>query len=490
MMRLGGLVAALVFLTACSGSGSGPISVRPPSPVAGALTGGLIAYVSDAGVGVLDPLTGKSTVVAPLPAGGAFRLSGPVWGPAPGLAYPVVYFAIHDDRPAERRTTAGVVPYDWLFRVDPFTGAIEPVAASYDFVSEGAIGLVASAHYLALTVGCCASYEVDALDLTQASPAIKVLAKPPAQAPLFTEGAAPGLNGLLAVREFGTGAWYWLNPDASVLNPFPLTLGPDDGPIAISADGTLAAVSRPSQGPVIVPINVAAPEVSPSPAAPATPSASPSAKPSPSASPRPSAAPRPVNTSLAHADGLAWSPDTKQLAVAVNGELQVYSASAANGTPPGARYLTGTNVVGVDWAGPITDHSLLMVKPSSGPQAVVDALLEATKLPAGADSPAARPLTRVYMWQFDSSRPSPMASIADATPAVLQQYPPLPATVVFHHWAPSGTWPLLGGCFRYRVVITGSVAPVASTFGLGSNTLCNAPPSPSARASASPTPSK
>ena len=225
----------------------------------GGLTQGLIGYVADQGVGVLDPATGKSTILAPLPGGGAFRVAGPVWGPAPGVAYPVLYFTIHDDRPAERRTTSGVVPYDWLFRVDPFTGAIDPLAASQDSQSEGPIGIVANSHYLALTVGCCATYEVDALDLTQPAGALKVLSKPPDQAAFFTEGTAPGQSGLLAVRAFGTGAWYWLNADAGVLNPFPLKLGADDGPVAISADGTLAAVSLPDHGAVIQSINSRAP---------------------------------------------------------------------------------------------------------------------------------------------------------------------------------------------------------------------------------------
>ncbi len=120
----------------CAGSGP-PAAVESPSPVDGALSQGLIAYVGARGVGVLDPATGKAIVVAPLPAGSAFKVSGPVWAPAPGLPYPVLYFTIHDDRPAESRTTSGVVPYDWLFRVDPFAGVITPVAASYDFQSEG-----------------------------------------------------------------------------------------------------------------------------------------------------------------------------------------------------------------------------------------------------------------------------------------------------------------------------------------------------------------
>src|SRR5262252_7879427 len=253
MSRLGAALAALIVLAACGGSNTTATVQRSPSPVAGGLTQGLIAYVAGAGVGVLDPATAKSTIVAPV-APGAFRVGGPVWGPAPNVDHPVIYFTIHDDRPAESRNSSGVVPYDWLFRVDPFAGTIEPLAASQDSQSEGPFGLVANAHYLALTVGCCASYEVDSLDLTQAAPAMKALARPPAQPVFFTEGVVPGSSGLVAVRQFGTGAWYWLNADANVLNPFPLKLGPDDGPIAISPNGTMAAIALPDHGAAIEPI--------------------------------------------------------------------------------------------------------------------------------------------------------------------------------------------------------------------------------------------
>ncbi|HEX9098457.1 MAG TPA: hypothetical protein VF956_03100 [Candidatus Dormibacteraeota bacterium] len=480
-----GPVLALILATACS-AGTPTGVAHSPSPVQGALVNGLIAYLGDQGIGVLDPTTGKSVLVAPLPAGGAFKASGPVWAPAPGVPYPVLYFTIHDDRPAERRTTVGVVPYDWVFRADPFTGAIEPVAASADLSSEGPFGLVANAHYLALTVGCCANYEADAFDLTRTPSTVKVLAKPPAQAALFTEGAAPGTDGLIAVRAAGTGLWYWLNPTAAVLNPFPLALGPEDGPIAISADGTMAAISLPDQGPVIEPINVAAPIASPSPASSAPPA--PAATPT-HASPVPSAAPHHVNTKAPHADALAWSPDAKQLAVVLAGGVDVYSATAADGTKLN-RYLASDNIIGVDWSAPLAGESLALVKPDRGPQSFVDALLTATQLPAAADTLEARPLTKVYLWQFDSSKSSPIAAITDATAAVLQQYPPLPAEVVFHHWAASGSWALLGGCNRYRVVITGSITPTASTFGLTSNAPCNAPavtPTPSPTAKTSPT---
>jgi hypothetical protein len=472
-----------IAITACGGGG--PVAVSSPSPLTGALTQGLIGYVADQGVGVLDPATGKSTIVAPMPAGAAFRVAGPVWGPAPGVAYPVMYFTIHDDRPAERRTTSGVVPYDWLFRVDPFTGEVDPLAASQDSQSEGPIGLVANAHYVALTVGCCATYEVDALDLTQPLAPLKVLAKPPTQAAFFTEGAAPGLSGLLAVREFGTGAWYWLNADAGVLNPFPLKLGPDDGPIAISPDGTQAVVSLPDHGAVIESINSNIPL--------ATPSAGASAAASPASSPAPSGnggAPRRINSGLPHVDDLAWSPDAKQVALAVNGELELYAASGADGTPPVKKYLSGGNVIGVDWSAPIPGRTAAVLKPGPGPQAIVDALLTATMLPAAADTPAARPVTKIYLWQFDSTKASPIESIADATPAVLAQYPALSAAVVFHHWAPSATWQLMGGCYRYRVVVTGSVAPAASTFGLATNALCSVPtPKPTSSSSPKATPS-
>jgi hypothetical protein len=398
-----------------------------------------------------------------------------VWGPAPNVTHPVIYFSVHDSRTPERRTTAGVVPYNWIFRVDPFAGTIEPLAASWDPQSNGPIGLVANSHYLGFSVGCCASYEVDALDLTRGPGALKVLSKPPTQTAFFAEGIAPGSSGLIAVRAFGTGGWYWLNADAGVVNPFPLKLGPDDGPIAISADGTMVAVANLDHGATIQPINSALPISSPSETVSA--SASPSGQPSgqPSGSP---AAPKKVNSKLHHPDGLSWSPDGKQLAMAVNGEIELYNVPAPDG-PPAKRYLIGGNVSGLSWSGPITDRSEIVLKPAAGPQAMVDALLAATKLPAKADTAANRPFTKVYVWQFDSSKSSPISTITDATDAVLAKYPPIHAGVVFHHWAASDTWALLGGCYRYRVVVTGSVAPVASTIGLASSALCSAKASPS-----------
>lgn len=465
------VLAAALVVSACSSSAVGSHS---PSPDAGAIPQGLVAYAADQGIGVLDPATGKSTIVAPLQPG-TYRVGGPVWAPAPGLSYPVIYFTLHDDRTPERRTTGGVVPYDWLFQVDPFKGAVDPIAASEDSISEGPIGLVANSHYVALTVGCCSAYEVDALDVTTPLGALKTLSKPPSQAAFFTEGASPGVSGLIAVREISTGTWYWLNADAGVLNPFPVKLGPDDGPVVFSADGTLAAIAQPDHGAFIQPLNASPPVATPSP------SGGKLATPTPShpATPSTSIGPHHVNSKLQHPDGLALSPDASQLMIAINGELELYKTSVADGTAPVNKFLSGSNVVGVAWSGRIVGEKASGIKASPGPQAMVDGLLDATKLPAAADTPQARPLTQVYLWQFDSSKESPISAITDATTDVTAKYPPIDAGVVFHHWAPTGTWELLGGCFRYRVVITGSIAPTASTLGLASNTLCSARPSPS-----------
>jgi hypothetical protein len=469
MRRLAVFLCA-VIAAACSGSAAPPAASPSASAVAGGLSHGLVAFVGTKGIGVLDPETGKSTIVAPVTPG-AFRVMGPVWGPAPGLTHPVLYFSLHDDRPAESRNSPGVVPYDWLYRVDPFAGTIEPVAASWDSGSEGPFGIVANDHWLGLTVGCCATYEVDAFDLTRPAAAAKPLARSPDQAALFTEGIAPGASDLIAVRGSATGAWYWLNAGAAVLHPFPVKLGPNDGPVAVSSDGTAVAVALATGGAVIEPFNSSLPVASPSPTVSAAGTA---AATTPSAGPTPSAsAAHKVNSKLLHPDDLVFSHDGRELMVAVNGELELYEVGAADG-PPAKRFLTGQGVTGVDWSVPIPTETYDAVKASSGPQATVDALLAATRLPAAADTPANRPLTEIYVWQFDSSKPSPIASIADASPQTLAKYPPMSAGVVYHHWAASATWAMLGGCYRYRVVITGSVPATASTVGLAGNQLCSA----------------
>src|SRR5260370_25746792 len=92
--RFAVLAAALILAGGSSAAGGPP--ARTPSPLTGGLTKGLIAYAADQGIGVLDPASGKPTIVAPMPPG-AFRVAGPVWGPAPDVNHPVIYFTLHDD---------------------------------------------------------------------------------------------------------------------------------------------------------------------------------------------------------------------------------------------------------------------------------------------------------------------------------------------------------------------------------------------------------
>src|SRR5207302_11306394 len=105
------IAAAALLLLACSSTPASP--VHSPSPFTGGLTEGLIAYVADQGVGVLDPTTGKSVIVGPLPPG-TFRVAGPVWAPAPRLTPLVLYFTVHDVRPAETHSVAGATASDEL----------------------------------------------------------------------------------------------------------------------------------------------------------------------------------------------------------------------------------------------------------------------------------------------------------------------------------------------------------------------------------------
>src|SRR5436309_16123338 len=75
------IAAAVLLLTACSSTPASP--VHSPSPFTGGMTEGLIAYVADQGVGVLDPFTGKCVIVAALQPW-PFCVAGPVGAPALG----------------------------------------------------------------------------------------------------------------------------------------------------------------------------------------------------------------------------------------------------------------------------------------------------------------------------------------------------------------------------------------------------------------------
>ena len=80
------------------------------------------------------------------------------------------------------------------------------------------------------------------------------------------------------------------------------------------------------------------------------------------------------------------------------------------------------------------------------------------------------------MWRIDYGQPgaaaSELARVTTVTPEFLAAHPPLPTSVLWHHWA-AADW-LLGGCFRYRVVVSWPSGSVASTISLGDPGACPA----------------
>src|SRR5690349_3952205 len=68
MPRVASLLLA-VLLAACSGSAAATNTPPAPSSGGAATPQGLIAYASDHGIGVLDPATGKGTIVSPMTPG-------------------------------------------------------------------------------------------------------------------------------------------------------------------------------------------------------------------------------------------------------------------------------------------------------------------------------------------------------------------------------------------------------------------------------------
>jgi hypothetical protein len=434
------LVLAGSLLAACSaGMTSTPPTPSPKaSPVAGGLTAGLVAFRSAQGIGVLDPNTGKQVLVVPV-NGQQFRITGPVWGPAARAGASALYFTLHDDRPQESARSDGGVAYDWVIRADPFTGRLEPIAAAPDQTSEGPVNLVAGARGLAYTVGCCGDYSVR--ELRFATPPV-----PPAPllhlaqaGSLFVEAVSP-ITGWLLLKSSG-GSWAWYDPESGRTQELSAGLTAEDGPVAVSDADRLAAISG---GKVEI------------------------------AELKTGGQPRELASAGTGVSALAWGPDARLAAVA-NGTLKVLEVPADGVTPaPAVQYSAGPGLSSVSWSGAMPDLTLAGVKATSGPQALVDGLLRATRLPAADASVGDRARTKVYLWRLDLKQPgaagSAVAKVTSASPDFLAQHPPLEAGALWHHWAPAD-W-LLGGCYRYRAVVVWPSGSVASTFSLGDQAAC------------------
>jgi hypothetical protein len=438
-MRSLALILAAALLGACA-AGTTTSQPRPTpkaSPVAGGLTAGLIAYRSAQGIGVLDPNSGKQVLVVPI-SGQQFRIAGPVWGPSARAGAQALYFTLHDDRVQESARSDGVVAYDWIFRADPFTGALEPIAAAPDQASEGPVNLVGGPHELAYTVGCCGDYSVSRMRFASPPEPPRALQQLAGAGSIYVEGISP-LTGWLVVRSSG-GSWAWYEPDGGTTQELNVGLKADDGPIAISEGDRLAAISG---GKVQTADLKAGGQFHSLPSGMA-------------------------------AVSLDWGPESR-LALANGGGLTVIEAAVEGATPaPPSHYLAGTGVSAVSWSEAMPGLTLAGVKPVPGPQALVDGLQAATRLPAGDVSVGDRARTKVYVWRLDLKQPgaatSQVATVTKVTPAFLAQHPPLAASVLWHHWS-AADW-LLGGCYRYRVLVTWPSGSVASTMSLGDPKAC------------------
>ena len=142
---------------------------RSPSPIdRRARRQGLIAYVVEPGVGVIDPATGKSTVVAPLPR--RRRVSRRRAGLGPGARTRLPRDLLrHPRRPAGRapdqpgrRALRLAVPRRSVHR-----GRSSRSRRPRTSRAKGRSGSSPTPTTSRMTVGCCTDYQVDVLDLTQ-----------------------------------------------------------------------------------------------------------------------------------------------------------------------------------------------------------------------------------------------------------------------------------------------------------------------------------
>jgi hypothetical protein len=430
-------VCAVLLLASCTAGTTTAHPSHPAAGVPGGLTGGLIGFRSSQGIGVLDPASGKSMIVVPLAATPYFRVIGPVWGPAASGRGEALYFTLHDLRTPETPRSQGIVAYDWLFRADPFSGRLEPLAASPDASTDGPVSLAASRSDLAFTTGCCGDYDVDVVGFGKTPQAPARIPRAVGEQGYVVEAASP-VTGWFVLQN-ADGTWEWLDPRSQRAEAFPYPLQPQDGPVAISADDRLAAVAgaRVQLGDA-----------------------------------RSGGQLRPLEGVAGTPAALAWSPSSSRLALALGGGVEVVAVADKAGAP--ASLLPGAGVTGIAWSDPLGSVTFASVKAVPPPQGTVDALLAATALPAADDSVSGRARTKVYLWRYDlkqaGAAASPVATVTSAGAAFLSSHPPLAATVLWHHWA-AGEW-LLGGCYRYRAIVAGATSSLASTISLGDPGVC------------------
>ncbi len=253
------MVATAALLAGCSSSthpstqaipGSTSTSTSTSASAAGSPSG-LLAFLDRQGIEVADPLSGQVRLVVPIPspvlgksAEGSYMVNGPVWGAAPGVAHPVIYFAL---------AGAGSVPHygDVFFRADPFTGQLTVIDAIADVTGQTE-GLAWMPGQLLYTAGCCEDIGIDSLPLAT-SPATPATVESPTGGMWTSMGAT--WSARLAANHIIISAastpnrveYVWVDPADHTTLPLQLpprfsTTRSSLGALAVDPAGTLEAM--------------------------------------------------------------------------------------------------------------------------------------------------------------------------------------------------------------------------------------------------------
>ena len=357
--------AAAAAVAACALALAGPAAVAAPSP-APATRGapslvpagsGLIAFRDAAGIGVLDPVTGRQRLLLAVPSactvspvlGGipAIELAGPVWAPSSG-AGARLFFWLTDWQ--YHPTPGCVLPLPpssvrvggpILVEMDPFTGTLTAAAAApTGLPCQPGTDLAAVPGALGFTDGGCdePTIEALALPLRPGTQPVAAVLPPQASAPCRCQSVdallGPGPAGRLLYKQVHLGlssapppSLGWWNPagrTAGLLTPSPpRALWGRLVESAASPNGRLEAFAAGEGGAGVLD--------------PATGAWSPMPLP---------ACGRPCAGAVA----VSFSPNSSHLAVASSGDLVVDPATG-KGSPE--VHLGGAKVADVSWSGPL-----------------------------------------------------------------------------------------------------------------------------------------
>ena len=232
-------------------------SAHPPisAPGTPGAPNGLLTFVDNNGIEVADPVSGSVRLVVPIPSpalgspsggspAGSYLVNGPVWGTAPGISHPVIYFVLH-------KLNSQGSSNDVFFRVDPFTGQLSVIASVPD-ATGSTTDLAALSTELLFTMGCCSDIGISALTLSGNRGTGPINVESPTNGMWFSLAATH--DGLLAARHSVRGgeSFLWVDPQTRSTSALqlPASQPPSSyvAAIALSADGQLEALSFASYG--------------------------------------------------------------------------------------------------------------------------------------------------------------------------------------------------------------------------------------------------